>query len=239
MLRLIGLAVSIGLADSLNPSTVGPALYIASGERPCRNVLRFTAGIAGVFLLGGIVLTLGPGAALLALVPHPDATARYIAETAVGVAMLVAGGLLWRQRAELGHHQATDSPRRGRSPLVLGLTIGIVELPTAFLYFGVVAAIVASGLNVPQELVLLVLYNVSFVLPLLGIALTLRVAGERAHALLESTRGYLRRHWPVIVAVLALGAGVFVTALGITGLASGVGGSVGHISRRVRRIISR
>ncbi len=34
MLRLIALVVSIGLADSMNPSTVVPALYLASGERP-------------------------------------------------------------------------------------------------------------------------------------------------------------------------------------------------------------
>ena len=32
MLRLIGLVVSIGLADSLNPTTLAPALYLASGE---------------------------------------------------------------------------------------------------------------------------------------------------------------------------------------------------------------
>ena len=30
MLRRIGVAVSVGLADSLNPSTVGPALFIAT-----------------------------------------------------------------------------------------------------------------------------------------------------------------------------------------------------------------
>ena len=34
MLRRIGVAISVGLADSLNPSTVGPALYIATGRKP-------------------------------------------------------------------------------------------------------------------------------------------------------------------------------------------------------------
>ena len=29
MIRLIGLAVSIGLADSMNPSTIAPGLYLA------------------------------------------------------------------------------------------------------------------------------------------------------------------------------------------------------------------
>jgi cytochrome c biogenesis protein CcdA len=238
MLRLIGLVVSIGLADSLNPSTVGPALYLASGERPRMRILQFTAGVAGVFLLGGIIVTLGPGEALLALVPHPDHTARYIAETVVGVAMLIVGAILWRKRHSLGHHHNADSPRRGKSAVVLGATIGVVELPTAFLYFGAIAAVLASGVSVPRELLLLVLYNLCFVLPLLLIVATLTVAGEQAYAVLESVRLYLRRHWPVIVAVLALTAGLFVTALGVTGLTSGAGGSVGHLARRVRHVIS-
>jgi cytochrome c biogenesis protein CcdA len=241
MFRLIGLTVSIGLADSLNPSTVGPALYLASGEQPRTRILQFTAGVSGVFLLGGIVLVLGPGQALLALVPHPGATTRYIVETVVGVVIFAIGVVLWRRRNQLGHRDqdSEGSRHHGRSPMVLGATIGIVELPTAFLYFGVIAAIVASGVDIGRELFLLVLYNICFVLPLLAIVAILTVAGERAHMVLESVRSYLSEHWPVIVALLAMAAGLFVTALGVTGLTSAVGGPVGHISRRVRRVISR
>ena len=37
MLRRVGVAISVGLADSLNPSTVGPALYLATvGKRVWR-----------------------------------------------------------------------------------------------------------------------------------------------------------------------------------------------------------
>jgi len=238
MLRLIGLVVSISLADSLNPSTVGPALYLASGEQPHRNVLRFTVGVAGVSFVAGAVLTIGPGQALLALVPRPGPTVRYIAETVAGVGMLIAAGVLWRKRHRLGHRAAMDSPRRTASPVVLGVTIEAVELPTAFPYFAAIAAIVASGLNVERELILVVIYNVCFVSPLLLILLTLRVAGESAERVLTAVRTYLAEHWPVLLAGVALLAGLFITALGVTGLAIGVGGNVGHISGRVRRIIS-
>ena len=47
-----------------------------------------------------------------------------------------------------------------------------------------------------------------------------------------------RRHWPTLVAVLALVAGVFVTLLGVTGLALGQHNTVGSLSRRFRRSIS-
>ncbi len=239
MLRLAGLVVSIGLADSLNPSTVAPALYLAAGERPRRDVLRFTATVAVVFLTGGLVLTVGPGQLLLALIPHPGATVRYIAETVAGAAMIVASVVLWLRREELGHRSRNAEPPKHHSPALLGITVSVIELPTAFPYFAAIAAIVASGLNVVQEVILVAIYNLCFIAPLLGIVAVLMVAGDRAERVLSSVRDYLHTHWPVIVAVLALLAGLFTAALGVTGLTSGVNGGVGRVSRRLRRVISR
>ena len=39
-LRLAGVAISVGLADSLNPSTVGPALYLATTRRRVARVVE-------------------------------------------------------------------------------------------------------------------------------------------------------------------------------------------------------
>lgn len=239
MFRLIGLAVSIGLADSLNPSTVAPALYLASGEHPRTAVVRFTLAVFAVFFLGGCILTIGPGQALLALVPHPDPTVRYIAETVAGVAMLIGAAYLWRHRRHLGDRERSAEPKQRRgSPGWIGATIAAVEFPTAVPYFAVIAAIVAAGLNVFQELFLLGLYNVCFVLPLGAIVVILEVAGERAQEVLERIRRYLHAHWPALLAIVALVAGVFVTVLGLTGLVSNIHGGVGHYSRRLRRFIT-
>jgi cytochrome c biogenesis protein CcdA len=239
MLRLIGLVVSIGLADSLNPSTVGPALYYSTGRRPRASVLSFTLGIFAVFFVGGCALTLGPGQALLVLVPHPGHTVRYVAETVAGVAMLVGFLYVWRNRRRLAHRKRHKSTPRRRSPAVVGATIAAVELPTAFPYFAAIAAIVAAGLNPLQELFLVGLYNACFVLPLIAILAVLAVAGDRAERILQRVRAYLRAHWPVLVAGLALIAGVFVTVLGVTGLTSGLHGRLGRESRRLRHFISR
>jgi len=83
MLRLIGLVVSIGLADSLNPTTIAPAMYLATGERPRRQVTEFTLGVIVVYLAGGILIALGPGQLLLSLVPKPDAEDRHVIEIVV------------------------------------------------------------------------------------------------------------------------------------------------------------
>ena len=219
MLALLGLVTSIGLADSITPSTLAASLLLASGPRPRRSVLEFTAGVFVVFLLGGVVLTAGPGEAILALVPRPSATTRHILDLIAGVAMLATAVALWLARGRLGRREHTpERPRRGRSPFLLGATIAALELPTAFPYFAVVAAIVGSGLALDRQLLLVLVYNLCLVLPLLGIVATLAIAGDGAVRVLARARQYLQKHWPVLLAVLALVAGAFVTTLGVTGL---------------------
>jgi cytochrome c biogenesis protein CcdA len=235
MLRLIGLVLSISLADSMNPSTIAPGLYLASGERPRADLIQFTLAVFAVNLAGGAVIALGPGQALLALVPRPGHTARYIAETVAGVVMLIAAVLLWQRRKRLARRELPSPSTDGKSSALLGATIAAVELPTAFPYFAAIAAIVGSGFDPLRQLFLLALYNLSFVLPLLLIIATIQIKGEEAQRILGNARDWLQSHWPVLLAGLALVAGVFVTVLGVTGLASGTHGSVGNLSRRLRR----
>ena len=238
MLRLIGLAISIGLADSLNPSTVAPGLYLALGQRPRAALIQFTLAVFVVNLVGGAAIALGPGEALLALVPKPDATARYIAETVAGVVMLAAAVVLWVRRDRLARRELPSPNPQGKSALLLGLTISAVELPTAFPYFAVIAAIVGSGFGPGRQLFLLALYCVAFVLPLILMILTVTIAPDRSGQILRRARDWLQRRWPPLLAALALIVGLFVVAIGITGLTGRAHGRVGGFSRRFRRSIT-
>jgi cytochrome c biogenesis protein CcdA len=238
MFRLIGLAVSIGLADSLNPSTIGPALYLATGERARERIAEFTLAVFAVNFIGGAAVALGPGQLLLSLVPHPDEDVRYALEIAAGVAMLVAAGLLWRNRNRLAERHLPQPDPHGKSSFILGLAISGIELPTAFPYFAVIAAIVGSGVGPTRQVFLLLIYNFCFVLPLIGIVATLTFAGDRADRILAAGRGFLQSHWPTLLAGLALLAGAFVIFLGATGLAGAGHGRLGRIARRLRRIVT-
>jgi cytochrome c biogenesis protein CcdA len=238
MLRLIGLAVSIGLADSLNPSTIAPGLYLAIGPNARSGLIQFTLAVFAVNLVGGAIIALGPGQALLALVPTPGPTSRYVLETAAGVVMLIGAALLWARRGKLARKELPSPKAEGRSALLLGLTISAVELPTAFPYFAVIAAAVGSGLGLTQQLIALALYNVAFVLPLILMIVVLTVAPNRAAQILTGARDLLQRYWPTVLAVVALLAGVFVTLLGVTGLAGRNHGPIGRASRKLRKVIS-
>jgi cytochrome c biogenesis protein CcdA len=237
MLHLIALVISIGLADSLNPTTIAPAMYLAAGKRAREEVAEFTFGVFAVYLLGGLAIALGPGQLVLSLVPHPDREDRYILEIVAGAAMLTAAVFLWGYRDRLAQRQMPAVRAQGRSSVVLGAVITAVELPTAFPYFAVIAAIVGSGVGIANQAMLLVLFNVCFVLPLVGIVGTLTFAGDRAQELLTAGRRKLEAHWPAVLAGLALLAGGFVLALGITGLAGMGHGHSGGFFRRLRHLL--
>jgi cytochrome c biogenesis protein CcdA len=151
--------------------------------------------------------------------------------------MLIAAAIFWRRRRRLSRTGEEPEPKR-RSPVLMGAAISVVELPTAFPYLAVIVAIVGSGVSLTRQLLLLVIYNGCFVLPLLVIVVTLTFAGEEAITLLARVRRFFRKHWPVIAAALALLAGVFVTVLGVTGLTGRAGGNVGRFSRRLRHLIT-
>jgi cytochrome c biogenesis protein CcdA len=218
MLRLAVVVISVGLADSLNPSTVGPTLYLATVPKGALRVMQFMTGVFSVNLAVGLVLTIGPGRLLLGLVPHPQGTARHVIELVAGVILLVAAASLWLGRRSLARRDLPMRSGSGGSALMAGASIAAVELPTALPYFAVVAAIAASSASVPLEIGLLVLYNVAFVLPLLAVLVVLLVAGERADRWLKKGGAWLQRRWPVVLASLLLLVGSSLTVLGGTGL---------------------
>ena len=135
-----------------------------------------------VYFVGGAAIALGPGQLLLSLVPHPDHEDRAVIEIVVGAAMLLGAVWLLRHRERLSDREPPEIKTEGRSSAILGATISAIELPTAFPYFAAIAAIVGSGLGPTRQLVLLLLFNVCFVAPLIGIVVMLTVYGDRAGA---------------------------------------------------------
>lgn len=218
MIRLLGIVAAIGLADSLNPSTVAPALFLATGEHGRSHVLQFTLGVLAVYFVGGLMIALGPGQLALALVPEPDAHTRATLEVIAGCLLVVAGVLLWLLRERLRQARLPKVQASQRSSFVLGASITAIELPTAFPYFGAIAVIVGSGYGPVHQIVLLGVFNFCFVLPLLGILAVLWLAGDQAQPRLEALRGRIGRHWPVLASTLALMLGGLIIYLGVIGL---------------------
>ncbi len=219
MLRQLGLVLSVGLADSLNPSTVGPALYISTGRRAAWRVAQFTVGVFAVTFAGGLVLAIGPGRLLLGLVPHPQGTVRHIIEVVAGAVLLAAALGLWTGRHRLARRKLPMSGgASSSSALIAGASIAAVELLTAAPYFAVIAGVDASNAGLPQEVGLLAIYNLAFVAPLLAIIAVLLIAGDQAEPLLRKGGAWLQRRWPIVLAGLLMFVGSALLVLGGFGL---------------------
>lgn len=219
MLRQLGVVISVGLADSLNPSTVGPALVLAAGPRRLRRVTEFTLGVWTVNLVAGLVLLIGPARLLLDLVPHPQRNVRHLIELIAGVVLIALAVITWASRRRLARRPLPMTNTEGRSSaFVTGASLAAVELPTAAPYLAVVAGIAASTATAPEQILLVVLYNVAFVVPLLAVVVALLVAGDRADPWLTRLGAWLQRRWPVVLAGLLMFVGGALATLGGLGL---------------------
>ena len=209
--------VAIALPDSLNPSLIVAAVYLALGTHPLRRTLAFTITAFVVTLAGGLAIALGLGDLILSLLPKPSHTVKWDVITAVGVIVMCGGAVIWWRRDALAV-VAPESPRKptqGGSPVLIGAGIAGVELLTAFPYFAVIAMLLGSSVSAAGKASLLVLYNLIYVLPLIAIVMVRAIMGERGAELLVPISDWIQVHWPQVVAPIAGVAGAAITTYGI------------------------
>jgi hypothetical protein len=215
------LAVGIGLVDGVNPSTVAPAIVLGLRPRGQTLLASFAAGVFVVSTVAGVAVVIGPGRFLLHHAPHLSGHAKHVLALVAGAGLLAAAALVWWHRHAasrvLGGRRA-DSPAAAAG---LGAGIMAVELPTAFPYLAVLAALVASREALTVQVGLVLLYNVAFLAPLGLIAVLRLIAGASAAGLLARLGA----------AVVTYGPAVVVAALALAGSALLVYGAAGVIDK--------
>jgi len=128
---------------------------------------------------------------------------------------------LWRGREGLSRRIGRSEAQSERASLALGAGIVALELPTAFPYFAVIAAVVDSDANVPTQIGLIVVFNAVFIAPLLGIIALRSLSGEGAERRLSALRDWLHRWAGVLISAVVLGVGIALLTVGGLGLTSG------------------
>jgi cytochrome c biogenesis protein CcdA len=218
VLALALLVASIALADSLNPSTVLPALYLATSAHAVRKIAAFAAGFALTSFAFGVVFVAGPGQLLLGALPHPTENAKHLIEVAVGLVLIVLAVGLW-----LGGEHLTERVPKGasagrRSSFLVGAGIMAVELPTAFPYFAALAAIIGSDRALVIQIGYVGLFNLVFALPVLAILALRARATDDAEQQIVALGEWVRKYAHVAVAVIAGLAGIGFVVVGIADL---------------------
>jgi cytochrome c biogenesis protein CcdA len=214
--------VLLGLADSLNPVTIAVGVLLATGERPARRLATYTFGTGMTYFLGGVVLALGPAVLLRTVAHHRAGTRTWIAEIVVGVLALGIAAFIATRPSEAVSRRVPQEPRPSRS-FLLGVGITVVDLPTALMYFGAIALVVGAALPIPDQIVLLAVFNVAYVVPLIAITLLTAVLGTRAQPTLLRVRDFVARWGGRLLATLTAGSGLYLILLGLRGLTRSAG----------------
>jgi cytochrome c biogenesis protein CcdA len=212
--HLLALVLLIGIVDSANPSTIAPALYFAAGEDAHTSLVGFIAGVFLTSLAAGALFVVGPGQALMAIVPHPGDESRHLIELAAGMATLALAIGLWLSRSRLSGHVTNLTKRVDRASLLVGAGIVVVELPTALPYFAVIATLIGSGRSLGTQIGLLAIFNATFSAPLVAILAARTFAGERALEWLERARATLDRRLATLIPALVLLVSIALLAIG-------------------------
>lgn len=223
MLGLALVLVAIALPDSINPSLILTDIYLAAGPDARRRTAMFAISVFVVTTAGGVLIALGLADLVRSLVPHLGVAVKYWLFVAGGVVLALGAIGIWIKRRQLAARRrgATTEDRAGQSAVALGVGIAGVELLTAFPYFAAIGIVVGAGVSAPEKAFLLGLYNVVYVLPLIGIAVACAVMGPDAAGALGRIRDSALNRWPLVVAPLAAVVGIVLLAIGVLRLAGG------------------
>jgi cytochrome c biogenesis protein CcdA len=159
LLSLLALAV----VDSINPSAIVVTLYLLTRDRAAPQAAVYIAAIFVTYFALGAAMMSGVAALLPSLTTFGDARIGLIAEGIIGLGMLTYA---FKAPSTAGAAPAA-APRQSTYAglALLGLTVTIMELPTAVPYFAAIALLTSAGLSAGGWLPLLLLYNAIFVLP--------------------------------------------------------------------------
>lgn len=187
-MELLPAIVGLAALDSINPSALLATIALLLRGRPGRPLVAvYVVAVLATYFAIGLVLTLGLGLTPEAVVQSDTA---YLVQGGVGAVMLAyALAAPNRQRKPSpGQHPSLPTANHPLSVFALGMTVTVLELPTALPYLGAVGAITRADLVVAEWLPLLVTYNLIFVLPPLLLLAAHVALGDRAEAVLERLR---------------------------------------------------
>ena len=218
MKGLVALVLSVAAVDSLNPSTVGPAVYLATRTHAVRSLLGFAIGVFAVNLFAGLVLTLGPGQAILAAIPTVGEHTKHVIELGLGLVTLGVGIVLWPIRHRIAHQVVPKKALGHGSAFALGAGIALANLPTAFPYFAVIVVIIGSASSLATQASLVILFNLVVIAPLLAILAISIHPGEHGNAILGYMRTKLDRWSPMLIPLVVFIFAVALLLLGGLGL---------------------
>jgi cytochrome c biogenesis protein CcdA len=198
MVGLLVTVIAIALVDALNLSTIVSCAFLLNTPHPVRRTISYIAGVFGTYYLIGAALLIGFGDRINHVV---DRSQSKTVQTGVklGIAFVLISMALhhWIRRTRARTPRPLRNPKSTHpaTAFTFGVTMTLFDLTTAIPYVAALGSIARTRLHRVAELLILLLYNLIYLIPALGLLLSWMRWGPQSVEVIERTRMKLSRRF--------------------------------------------
>lgn len=216
MSALLPSLMAIAALDSLNPSAIALQVYLLGTTKPIPRSLAFVIGIFLAYWTSGLLAVLGLNQFIQTVIANSGISLStpllYTIQLLIGIILLVVGITL-RIPAQTEPVKAPTKLTLART-FLLGMSVTVLELPTALPYFAAIEQIARANLDLLSITSILALYNLIFVLPPIALVVLYLVFHRQSFvlSLLQRINRSIAIYSPHILRFVLLGLGIFLIA---------------------------
>jgi len=230
MWLLLGTTLTASFFDSLNPSAIAQQMLLQAMVKKKRHIWFFISGIGTANLMMGLTVYYGIAtwvSKFFAKIVNAYPLYVYGVAAIGGIVLLTVGVRLiikTRQSNAEKNDNECEEPDNVKAPaqlspvslFIMGAAFCMVELTSAFPYFGFLALLTSYHLIFPLALLFMMIYNFMYVLPLILLYFGYnKLQGTTAIKKLESVLDKVSSY--IVPVVLSL-AGILLVYYGTTAL---------------------
>ena len=227
---LLGTTLTASFFDSLNPSAIAQQMLLQAMVKKKRHIWFFISGIGTANLIMGLAIYYGIAtwvSKFLMKIVNVYPVYVYGVATIGGIALLVIGIqlIIKTRQSNIGQKDngcgetanvKTPAQLSSVSLFIMGAAFCMVELTSAFPYFGFLTLLTNYQLIVPLALLFMLLYNFMYVFPLILLyfgynKLQGTTTIKKLESILEKVSSYIV---PVVVSLV----GILFVYYGVTSL---------------------
>ena len=216
MSALLPSLIAIAALDSLNPSAIALQVYLLGTTKPIPRSIAFVIGIFLAYWTSGLLAVLGLDRLIQTVIVNSGFSLStplfYIIQFLTGIILLIVGVTL-RIPTQSEPAKAPQKLNLAKT-FLLGMSVTILEFPTALPYFAAIEQIVRANLDLLSTMSILALYNLIFVLPPIALIVIYLFFHRQSFALtlLQRINRSIAVYSPHIIRFLILGLGIFLIA---------------------------
>jgi cytochrome c biogenesis protein CcdA len=216
MSALLPSLIAIAALDSLNPSAIAMQVYLLGTINPILRSIAYITGIFFAYWTSGLLAVLGLNRLIQTVFVKSGFSLStplfYKIQFLTGLMLLVVGITL----------RISPQPEPVKAPkklnlaktFLLGMSVTILELPTALPYFAAIEQLARANLDLLSTMSILALYNLIFVLPPIALVVIYIFFHRQSFALplIQHFNRSIAIYSPHIIRFLILGLGIFLIA---------------------------